>query len=56
MGIGEVLFVVFLIMKLLDKIDWSWWAVTAPLWIPYLCVLPLFVLFYFVVTLITKGK
>ena len=29
-----VLFIVFLILKLTDQIDWSWWWVTAPLWIP----------------------
>lgn len=28
------LFLVFLILKLTDNIDWSWWWVTAPLWIP----------------------
>ena len=33
-GIGTLLFVVFLILKLCDKIDWSWWWVTSPLWIP----------------------
>lgn len=29
-----VLFVVFLVLKLTHVIDWSWWWVTAPLWIP----------------------
>ena len=29
-----VLFVVFLVLKLTDLINWSWWWVTAPLWIP----------------------
>lgn len=33
-GLGGVLFVVFLVMKLTDNIDWSWWWVTAPLWLP----------------------
>ena len=28
------MFLVFLILKLTDHIDWSWWWVTAPLWIP----------------------
>lgn len=32
-GFPTVLFLVFLILKLTDKIDWSWWWVTAPLWI-----------------------
>ena len=29
-----ILFIVFLILKLTDTIDWSWWWVTSPLWIP----------------------
>lgn len=35
-GIGffGALFLVFLILKLADKIQWSWWWVTSPLWIP----------------------
>ena len=31
---GFVLFVVFLVLKLCKVIAWSWWWVTAPLWIP----------------------
>ena len=33
---GEItlLFLVFLVLKLTHFIDWSWWWVTAPLWIP----------------------
>lgn len=34
LGFGAVLFIVFLILKLTNVIDWSWWWVTAPLWIP----------------------
>ena len=42
-GIGfcGLLFIVFLILKLCGVIPWSWWWVTAPLWIPvalFLCV------------------
>lgn len=33
-GLGTVLFIVFLILKLTGTIDWSWWWVTSPLWIP----------------------
>ena len=32
-GLGTVLFIVFLILKLTHTIDWSWWWVTSPLWI-----------------------
>lgn len=34
LGLGGVLFVVFLVLKLTNNIDWSWWWVTSPLWIP----------------------
>lgn len=33
-GLGTILFIVFLILKLTGTIDWSWWWVTAPIWIP----------------------
>ncbi len=36
--LGSPLFLVFLVLKLTNHIDWSWWWVTAPLWIP-LCIL-----------------
>ena len=28
----NVLFIVFLVLKLCKVIDWSWWWVTCPLW------------------------
>ena len=34
MGLGTVLFLIFMVLKLTGSIDWSWWWVTAPLWIP----------------------
>jgi len=30
-----LLFITFLILKLCKVITWSWWWVTAPLWIPF---------------------
>jgi hypothetical protein len=35
LGIGMVLFIVFLVLKLTGTIDWSWWWVASPLWIPF---------------------
>lgn len=29
-----ILFIVFLVLKLTNVINWSWWWITAPLWIP----------------------
>ena len=34
LSFSSVLFLVFLVLKLTNVIDWSWWWVTAPLWIP----------------------
>ncbi len=33
-GFSSILFFIFLILKLCNVIDWSWWFVTAPLWLP----------------------
>jgi hypothetical protein len=35
-GIGffGLLTIVFITLKLLEKIDWSWWWVLSPVWIP----------------------
>ena len=42
-GLLTVLTIVFVVLKLTDNIDWSWWWVLAPLWIPLaiICVLML---------------
>lgn len=32
-GLAVVLFLIFLVLKLIEEIDWSWWWVTSPLWI-----------------------
>lgn len=37
MGLSSILFLIFLTLKLAEigpVKDWSWWWVTAPLWIP----------------------
>lgn len=34
----ELLFLLFLGLKLAGKIDWSWWWVFAPLWAPLILV------------------
>jgi hypothetical protein len=33
MGLGTILFLIFLVLKLTNYIDWSWWWVSAPLWV-----------------------
>ncbi len=33
-GFCGLLTIAFVVLKLTDMIDWSWWWVTAPLWLP----------------------
>ncbi len=44
-GFGGALFLLFLGLKLTGHVDWSWWWVTAPLWVPFVVVVGLFMLF-----------
>ncbi len=44
-----ILFLVFLILKLCNVISWSWWWVTAPLWIPLAAGLVIFIVIMAVV-------
>ena len=41
-----LLFIVFLVLKLCGVIAWSWWWVTAPLWLP--------TLLFFIILMICK--
>ena len=36
LGLGGVLGVVFIVLKLVGVIDWSWWWVLSPFWIIFL--------------------
>ena len=45
-SISWILFVVFLILKLTNVIDWSWWWVTSPLWISFLIVIIVLIFMY----------
>ena len=43
-GLGTLLFLIFLVMKLAgigSVANWSWWWVTSPLWIPVAIVVGL---------------
>ena len=42
-GLTGLLFVLFLGLKLGHVIDWSWWWVFAPLWMPLALVLVIYV-------------
>ena len=46
---GFITFLVFLILKLTNVIDWSWFWIWFPLWIPIAAGLVLFVLYAIIV-------
>jgi len=39
LGLGMILFLIFMTLKLTGNITWSWWYVTLPLWGPLLLVI-----------------
>jgi hypothetical protein len=39
-----VIFLAFFFAKIFDKIDWSWWWVFSPLWIPLAVILSILIL------------
>ena len=62
-GSFELLFLIFLILKLTKVITWSWWWITSPLWGPIvlfssasIVVLALIALFYGIGTMRKEFK
>jgi len=44
LGLGTVLFLIFMTLKLANLITWSWWWITAPIWIPFASVMVLVII------------
>ena len=58
-GLGGIVFIIFLIMKLAEigqVANWSWWWVTSPLWIPIALVLGLSLIIFIVSAIIAFFK
>lgn len=57
-GIGFLgaLTILFIALKLTNVIDWSWWWVLAPLWIPVAVVLGIIVIVAIVVLIVKLIK
>lgn len=51
-SICSALGVAFIILKLLDKIDWSWWWVTAPFWGPVVLAAAIYLGFLLLITFV----
>lgn len=47
-SLPTALFITFLVLKLTQVIDWSWWWVTAPLWIPLAAMIVILLIVVFV--------
>lgn len=41
---GLALFMIFTTLQLTHTVSWSWWLVTAPLWVPFANILTLVVI------------
>ena len=57
-GLPTLLFIVFLVLKLTGNIDWSWWWVTSPLWIPLAILIGfavLIVIVAIIIIILNKG-
>lgn len=57
-SVYTTIFLIFLVLKLTGNINWSWWWVTSPLWIPLLLVLSIMALIFIfgLVYIATTGK
>lgn len=44
-GFTGLLAIVFITLKLTNYIDWSWWWVLAPLWVPFVLVILFLIVF-----------
>lgn len=47
-----MLVAIFITLKLLGKITWSWWWVLSPLWIPALVVVGILLVFLLIKTIL----
>ena len=51
-GFGSALLLTFIILKLVGVIDWSWWWVLSPIWIPVVLLLAVSILLFVVYRII----
>lgn len=59
MGLGTILFIIFLVLKLAEigtVATWSWWWVTASLWIPLAFGVSIFLILFIVGIFIAIKK
>jgi hypothetical protein len=47
-GFAELLCLAFIVLKLTNVINWSWWIVTAPIWIQFILIIITLIFYAFV--------
>lgn len=55
-GVLGTLGVAFVILKLMDIIDWPWWAVTIPFWGGIALIACILITYFFVTIILNKIK
>lgn len=53
-SLPTILFLIFLILKLTNNIDWSWWWVTSPLWIPTAAAIVILIVFAIIYSILSS--
>ncbi len=47
-GFTGLLTIVFIVLKLIGEITWSWWWVLSPLWIPVVMFITFFIIIFLI--------
>jgi hypothetical protein len=56
LNVTGVLLILFIVLKLTNNIDWNWWWVLSPLWIPIAGVLVVVILMALIVGIMEVFK
>ena len=48
--------ITFIVLKLIDKIDWSWWWVLSPMWISSIIFILVFIMIILAIIVKELGK
>lgn len=55
-GFGSLLLLTFIILKLVGVIDWSWWWVLSPIWIPVVLLMTVLILLFVVYRIVKHFR
>lgn len=50
-GFASMLTLIFITLKLIGQISWSWWWIISPLWISAAVALFIFIMFFTLITI-----